>query len=126
MAVITFSHARQIVTVLFPGIAAIDTADTEAIVRPQGSGTFHVVGLEILRTSGIVPGSSGDTTVKVALSSLGDGISETIDETEERSAAISSASPGLEFTAGDPIYVHRSAVAGGHVDLEVAVHILMA
>lgn len=126
MAVITFSHARQIVTVLFPGIAAIDTADTEAIVRPQGSGTFHVVGLEILRTSGIVPGSSGTTSVKVSLSSLGDGITESITEAARRSATIESASPGLEFTAGDPIYVHRSAVAGGHVDLEVAVHILMA
>jgi len=127
MGVIQFGHARQTVILRWAGIPeAADDADSQKVFHPQGSDTMHIVGIEITDSSGVATGASGNTTARVSLSSLGAGIDATITEAARRSAAATVESPGLEFTGGDAIYVHRPAVAGGHADLEVAIHILMA
>jgi hypothetical protein len=127
MAVISFSHAIQVHKVLFPGIAEVDSlAADEAIIRPQGTGTFHVTAMEISRTSGIKPGVTGTTTVTAALSSLGSGMDASITQAQRKSAAAVTANPGLEFTAGSPIYIRRSAAGGGHSDIEVTIYVKMA
>jgi len=85
---------------------------------------MHVVGIEIIGTSGIAPAASGNTTARVSLTSLGAGIDATIPDTQRKSSAVTAGS--LEFSGGDPLYIHRPVIAGGHVDLQVAVHILMS
>lgn len=124
MATISFGFARQSFLLLFPGLPdAVDDANSQLVIHPQGSGTMSVVGIEIVGTSGIAPGATGNTTARVSLVSLGTGIDATITEAQRRSASISTGS--LVFTAGDPVYVHRPAIAGGHVDLQVCVHTVM-
>lgn len=122
MVTLVFGFARQSIPVLFPGLPdAVDDANSQLVIHPQGTGTMHVVGVEIAGCSGIAPGATGNTTARVSLTSLGTGIDATITEAQRRSAAVTAGS--LEFTAGDPIYIHRPAIAGGHVDLQVCIHI---
>ena len=123
MATVAFNNGLLPILFHFPGIAAVDDADGQYVITIPGNGTFHVIQIEITNTSGVL--GTGTTTVYASLSSLGDGISASITHEERRSAAATTAYPGLEFSAGSSIYIYRSA-AGGHVDVQGVAHVRMA
>lgn len=108
----------------FPGLAVAETADTElraTLAGPSG-GSVSVVGVEIVRTSGNgLGGATGSTSVTASLSSLGSGLTATVESDEIRSGLTEGT---LSALAGDTLYVHRSlgSGGGGHTDVAVQVH----
>ncbi|MCK9520932.1 MAG: hypothetical protein M0R74_18195 [Dehalococcoidia bacterium] len=119
------SDDYQTYAVTFHGSPVVTASGQDLVVRPRGpaSGTGTVVAIGVAGCSGVLPGSSGNTTARVGVASIGaSGSTLSLSVDESTMSGIAHGSLTFDFDSngyGDPLYVHLSAVDGGHTDLQV-------
>jgi len=119
------SDDYQVYSVTFHGSPVVTSSGQDLVVRPRGpaSSTGGVVAIGIAGCSGVLPGSSGNTTARVGVATIGSSgstLSVSIDEATMSGVAHGALSFAFDASGyGAPLYVHLSAVAGGHTDLQV-------
>jgi hypothetical protein len=112
----------------FKGRIEASDVNSQIVLYPQGAGSMHVTGIGIASSSAIVSGASGTSTVTVSLASLNSTAGQclSVSATQaQRYKVPTTASPGLAFSLGDPIFIHVDAAAGGHVDVEGYIFVQM-
>ncbi len=113
--------------ILFAGAARVTGTSEDLIYIPYGpaSSTLHVITLNIIGCSGVTPGASGTTTVKVwdqpVGGSGGTAITASITQAQSTPSAPSTGDISIVTDAngkGAPIYFSMSVAAGGHTDVQ--------